>query len=350
MTFDNVTGHWTASLDTATLSDGLHVLTIKAKDKAGNIRKTSIAVTIDNTGPSANISTPSNNSYVHGATEINVMGQDANFNRTELYIDGRLVATSNVNGTNTYLWNTTTLTDGAYLIAIKVYDNANNFSTDEISVTADNTLPIVDIITPTASANVGGNCTITVSAFDSNLDYMQLSVDGHNLTSWNTNGIHSYIWNTNSINGMQTISLSVYDKTGTKTEKTVTVIVDNASPSVAISAPSTGAVLSGIVSVNFTASDTNLRSLQLLIDQNVYNATGSTTYQWDTTKVGDGTYIIKLLAYDRAGNIGETSVSVSTINSKLNTEANKNLYLAIGTPLGFMIGILVAYAILKRKK
>lgn len=352
MTFDSVTGHWTASLDTTTLIDGLHTINVKATDKAGNVGSTSITVTIDNTPPFADIVAPSNNSYVRGTIEIEVTGGDINFNRTELFINGRLRVSWNASGTKTYHWNTATLTDGTYIIVLKVYDNADNFTTDEILVTVDNTPPIAEVRTPAPFDYVKGNCNITIFAYDTNLNSIQLSIDGSNFPLVSTNGIHSFVWDTSSINGMRTIVLSVYDKAGTKTERTISVTADNTLPSVSITNPQAGASLSGTVVINFIASDTDasLELVQLFIDQSVFNVTGETSYQWDTTTVGDGAHIIRLVTYDKAGNTAETSLSVNTVNSKLALEAYKNLYLMIGTPLGFMIGVLVAYVILKRKK
>jgi len=315
MTFDNLTGHWTVNLNTTALGDGLHVINVKATDKAGNVGSTSVAVTIDNTGPVASIDAPANNSYLHGITKINVTGEDATFNRTELFINGRLVSSWNVSGANTYQWNTTAFTDGAYIIAVKVYDNANNFAIDEISVTVDNTSPIAEIREPAALDYVKDNCNITVFAYDVNLNLIQLSVNGSNLRSWTTNGIHSFIWNTSSINGARTIVLNVYDKAGTKTERTITVIVDNTLPSVSITNPQAGAELSGNATIIFAATDTNLESVQLFIDQSIFNVTGTTSYQWDTTKVGDGSHIIRLIAYDKAGNVGNTNITVVTVDN-----------------------------------
>jgi len=350
MSFGYTSGHWTARLDTTTLIDGSHLIHVKAFDKAGNVGSKGVTVTVDNTGPFAKINSPAKNAYVHGIAEINVTGEDANLDRTELYINGRFMATWNVSGTYDYLWNTTALPDGTYAISLNVYDKANNFDTDEISIIVDNTAPVAEIVTPARSEYIKSGCNITIVAFDTNLDFIQLSANGNNLTTWNTNGVHSHIWNTSSINDARTIIIRVFDKAGTKTEKVVTVAVDNTPPSVGILTPQNGAILSGTVAINFTATDTYLDLLQLLIDQSEFNVTGTVSYSWDTTKVGDGTHVIKLVAYDRAGNRGETLVSVSTINSKLNIEANKNLYLAIGMPLGFMFGVLIAYAILKRKK
>jgi len=363
MTFDNTTGRWKVTLDTTTFEDGLYEITVKASDNAGNIGSITIAVRIDNTKPTAKIDTPANNSYIHGIVEINITGEDANFNRTDLYIRGGLVASLDVNGKNTYTWNTETFADGEYTITLKVYDNANNIATDEIKVTIDNTSPTAQIITPTPLDNVEGNCNITIFAFDANLELIQLSADGSNLTSWITSGIHYFFWDTSPINGAHTIKLNVYDKTGTKTERTVTIVVDNTSPSVSIITPQTGAELSGIATINFAASDTNLKSVQLLIDQSAFNVTETTTYQWDTTKFVDGAHTIKLIAHDKAGNTAETSVSVNTINLGLSLEAmrvqiarleaEKSLYLLIGiigAPLSFTLGALITYIILKKKK
>jgi subtilisin family serine protease len=326
MTFDNVTGHWIASLDTTTLGDGLHAINVKATDKAGNVGSTSVAVTIDNTGPLVSIDAPANNSYLHGITKINITGEDANFKRAELYIDGRLVATWTVSGANSYQWNTTAFTDGVYIIALKVYDYANNFAADEISVTVDNTPPIAEIRTPTVLDYVKDDCNITIFAYDANLKLIQLSIDGSNMTSWHTNGIHSFIWSASSINGVRVIALNVYDKAGTKTEKTIAVTVDNTLPSVSITRPQAGADLSGTIMISFTVSDTNLESVQLLIDQSIFDVTNTTSFQWGTTTVGDGQHIIRLMAYDKAGNIGGTSITVTVDNrrpfAKIDAPAN----------------------------
>jgi len=226
-----------------------------------------------------------------------------------------------------------------------------------VNIVVDNTSPIAEFITPTASDYIKGDCNITIFAFDANLNLIQLSVDGDNLTSWATSGIHSFVWGTSSINGVRTIVLDVYDKAGAKTERTIAVTVDNTLPSVGIVRPQAEDELSGVTTINFTASDTNLKLMQLLIDRSIFNVTGTTHFQWNTTKVGDGAHIIKLIAYDKAGNTAETSIPVNTINSKLNfeaerarLEASRNLYLAIGMPLSFMVGVLIVYIIFKRKK
>jgi hypothetical protein len=40
---------------------------------------------------------------------------------------------------------------------------------------------------------------------------------------------------------------------------------------------------------------------------------------------------------------------VTTVNVKREVEAARNLYLGIGTPIGFIIGAIIVYAIIRRR-
>jgi len=140
------------------------------------------------------------------------------------------------------------------------------------------------------------------------------------------------------------------DKAGNTAEKIVTLMVDNTPPSVRVTSPEDEAELSGNVNITFAASDANLKQVQLIIDDRVYDVTFQTEFNWNTTTVGDGPHIIKLIAYDEAGNIAETSVTVTTINVRLLVEATRRLYIAISAPIGVIIGLAVAWMMLKRKR
>jgi len=171
-------------------------------------------------------------------------------------------------------------------------------------------------------------------------------VNGSTIDTWNLNGLHFSAWNTTALtDGVYVIKLIVYDTALNMIEKTLTVIVDNTPPSVSITSPISGAEVSGDVTIQFNASDEHLLSVLLYIDNAILNVTGQTSYLWDTTQLGDGTYTIKFVAYDKAGNSAETSISVITINVRL----VKGMYLAIGTLLGFIIGAIIVYAIIKKR-
>ena len=158
-------------------------------------------------------------------------------------------------------------------------------------------------------------------------------------------------WNNTAIpDGSLSAMMSFIDLAGNSIAKTVTVTVDNTKPSVSITSPTSGAEICGNATIQFSASDEHLLSVLLYIDNTILNVTGQTSYLWDTTQVGDGAHTIKLLAYDKAGNSAETSaILVTTINVRLGQEFTRNMYLAVGTPLGFVIGAIVVYAIIKRR-
>lgn len=118
------------------------------------------------------------------------------------------------------------------------------------------------------------------------------------------------------------IRLIVDDDAGNSKTIEIAVTVDNTETAVDITNAEelNRTELTGTITINFIATDTNLKLAQLIIDDVVFNVTGE-THLWDATKVGDGTHTIKLVAHDMAGNINETAISVTTVNVKREVEA-----------------------------
>ena len=347
MTFNVATGLWTASVDTTKLADGAYTLAVNATDRAGNSAIKKIAFTVDNTEPTAEIAVPS---YLMGTATVNVTGIDPNFDRMEIYVGGKLVSIRTEPGVFPYTIDTTKLTDGSYLVKLHVYDKAGNIATSEVTVVIDNTMPLAEIRAPPEGATLGGTYQITVYGYDANLEKMELYIGATLAEMWTEVGTQTYAWNTITFpDGLQTIKLRVVDKAGNAVEKTLTVVVDNTNPSVSIESPAAGAELSGEVTITFSASDTNLELAQLIIDNMAFNVTGETSFTWNTTEVGDGSHSIRLIAYDKAGNKAETSITVITINTRLAVEWMLLISLGIGVLIGIMIGAVIAWALVKRR-
>ena len=80
--------------------------------------------------------------------------------------------------------------------------------------------------------------------------------------------------------------------------------------------------------------------------------TDKTSFVWDTMRVVDGLHAIRLVTYDKAGNLADTSVDVRTINMKLAIEEAKsarNIYVIIGVLSGLVMGMAIAWIVLKKK-
>ncbi|MFH0929640.1 MAG: Ig-like domain-containing protein [Candidatus Moraniibacteriota bacterium] len=95
---------------------------------------------------------------------------------------------------------------------------------------------------------------------------------------------------------------------------TAPVAEDTIAPIANILNPADGATVSGIVSVKATATDNvDVVLFELSIDgKKVASATtGTLSYNWNTKKASRGTHTIVAKAYDAAGNVGTTSITVT---------------------------------------
>ncbi|HUS26098.1 MAG TPA: Ig-like domain-containing protein [Nevskiaceae bacterium] len=96
---------------------------------------------------------------------------------------------------------------------------------------------------------------------------------------------------------------------------------DTSAPTVKITAPTDGATVTGMVNVNATATDESGGSGVSKVEFYVNNAIKSSdtaapySYSWDASAVANGTYSLTAKAYDVAGNISSTAISVAVKNT-----------------------------------
>jgi len=352
---EGLMGNTNASTTSWWLSDllpGPNNVTVIAYDEAGNYASDQITVIVDLIQPTAEIIAPENESYLRDAVIIVVNGCDTYFDYMKLYINDELIATLNDDGANVYVWETSFMEDETYTIKLVVYDKAENYAEAFVTVIVDNTSPNITWILPSNGSYISGVVNLTFSYYDSNLHKATLLLDGRTLA--NVTGETFYLWKTSEIaDGEHILTLMVLDKAGNRVDESVTLVMDNTKPDVNIvnSAELIGAELEGVVTIQFSSSDTNLEGVLLYIDETVINVTGQSSYEWNTTEVGDGTHAIRLVAYDKAGNMAETPpLSVRTVNVQ---KANQENYwtgwdfgLKMGVILGLVIGLVIGLVVL----
>ena len=93
---------------------------------------------------------------------------------------------------------------------------------------------------------------------------------------------------------------------------------DTTAPNVAIIAPASGSIVSGVVSIQITAED-DIGAVKVECYMNGQLAASSSTapaiFSWDTAAYANGSYTLEARAYDAAGNIGTSApLSVSVEN------------------------------------
>ncbi len=92
---------------------------------------------------------------------------------------------------------------------------------------------------------------------------------------------------------------------------------DTTAPTVNITAPSNGAVVSGIAKITASASDqSGIARVEFFIGDTLLGSSTTAPFStsWDTRKWANGDYVITARATDTAGNVGTASVTASIAN------------------------------------
>jgi hypothetical protein len=170
---------------------------------------------------------------------------------------------------------------------------------------------------------VSGTVPLTVAGFDavSGVDRFEL-YDGPLLIASGPGVPQLYIWNTASVAaGPHELKLLVWDKAGNISQPallSLSVFHDTVPPMVAITSPSAGAGVSGVVQVGIAVSDDVAASRAELYDgtQLVWTIFGPPASMdvmlWDTMNAAAGPHTLTVKAYDSSGN-SATSAPLTVI-------------------------------------
>jgi hypothetical protein len=216
---------------------------------------------------------------------------------------------------------------GAYLNPGKQFNQNYWWSFDYVTwrmSPADETPPTVTITAPLGGASVAGTLAIAVSATDNvGVAGVQFRVDGANLGAEVTVVPYAVSWDTTAaLNGTHVLIAVARDAAGnTATADPVTVTVNNPDltpPTVALTAPGTGAV-AGMVTVTASATDdVGVVGVQVKLDGVALGAEMTAApyaVTWDTKTAPNGAHTLTAVARDAAGNVGTSAaLSVTVAN------------------------------------
>jgi subtilisin family serine protease len=301
-------------------SAGAHSLTARVTDQQGNVTTSAaVAVTADIVAPTVSLTAPASGATVSGAVNVTATATDNTaVARVELY-DGTSLFATVTGAPYTAAWNTGTVTPGAHTLKARAYDTAGN-ATDSapvsVTVTSDATPPTVSLTAPSNGAIITGTVVWSATASD-NVGVTRVEFrDGSTVVTTLTASPYSFNWNTASAaTGAHTLTARAYDAAGNSaTSASRSVTIDRTAPTVALSAPASGATVSGTVTVSATASDSNgIGRVEFYRDGSTLIATDSSSpysVSWDTTTTAAGSHALTARAFDVAGN-ATTSASRS---------------------------------------
>lgn len=290
---------------TVTPSDGVHAFSataVNCADKRTNAP--SFNLTVDNSPPSATLTSPTAGSTVSSTINLQATATDnLGLASARFYLDGVLRATVNGVGPSfVTTFDTTQFGDGSHTFAVEAVDQAGLVSPlSSRLATIDNTGPSVSSSSPGAGSVLSGTFNLTVSASDalSGVNQVEFFINGVSQgTQLGAGPVFNFAFDSTTVaNGSTSFFARATDGAGiTANSSTVLFTVDNSAPTVNYNAPTSG-FQGGTITMSATASDSesNISKVDFLIGNNRFGpaslSASTYTLSVNTNLVPDGVHL-----------------------------------------------------------
>jgi Bacterial Ig domain len=292
--------------------------------------------TPDTTPPTVSITSPSAGATVSGTITVNANASDnVAVAGVQFKLDGSNLGAVVSASPYTVSFNTATASNGSHTLTAVATDTSNNSTTSAaVTVTVNNgpkdtTPPTVSITAPTSGATVSGTISVSANASDNvAVAGVQFKLDGSNLGAVVSASPYTVSFNTTTAsNGSHTLTAVATDTSNNSTTSSaVTVTVSNGPkdttpPTVSITAPTSGASVSGTISVSANASDNvAVANVQFKIDGSNLGAALTTapyTASLNTVSFQNGSHSLTAVATDTSGNTATSSAVVFNISNTI---------------------------------
>ena len=131
------------------------------------------------------------------------------------------------------------------------------------------------------------------------------------IQTWTTGGTQTYEWDTTMyIDGPYSLRVIVYDKAGNSKPTEIMVTVDNTSPNVKITSPTSGALIEKVtIIVTWRVDDatSGIARTEISLDDGAWiDVTGETSHTF--TDLTEGSHLVRVRTTDNAKNVAEDSI------------------------------------------
>jgi hypothetical protein len=308
------TTSWSASI---ALQSGSNVLTVTARDAAGNTASDALTVTV-NVAPVLT-TVPNQSSTVGLATTLQLSATDDNGGALTYSATG-LPTGMSVNA-STGLISGTPSAAGTYNATATVSDGALTASrtfTWTVTTGSDTTAPAVTIMSPTSATTytTGGASVALGGTASDNVGVTRVRWMNNRGGSGTASGIANWTATVPLLSGSNVLSITAFDQAGNQSTDllTVTYTADTTAPVVTITSPTSGTTYStsaSSVTLGGTSSDSSGVSQVSWTNNRGGSGTATGTTSWSATiALQGGVNALTITARDSAGN---TSTDVLTV-------------------------------------
>ena len=318
----------------------------RSYDAVGNEESVgSQLVRIDTVAPTGSLTAPAGGSALRGTVTVSSDSADGNsgvasaaFQRSPAGA-GTWTTIGTANGSPYQAsWDTTGVSDGSYDLRVVTTDVAGNpFTSATRTVTVDNTNPSGSLTDP--GANLRGSVPLSSTGSDgsgsgvTSVVFQRSAAGANSWTTISTDSTSPYTaaWDTSGASdGLYDLRVLVTDLAGNSAAGAIVANrrVDNTSPSGSLTAPAAAAFVHGAaVTVSSDSTDSGSGVASVSFERspagaNSWTAIGSDasapySLSWNTTALSDGSFDLRAVTTDVAGNAvtsGTVTVTVDNTN------------------------------------
>ncbi len=306
---------------TATAPIGSQVFTVKAYNAFGTYGTATVSVNfVQNNPPTVVLASPAPGAYLYTSPlslAANASDPDVGdtLSRVEFLVNGEVLVTDTA-APFSYSWIAPV---GSYSIKARAYDGLGLMAESQVNnVTVyANTAPSVSVTSPTNNQVVDKNSSIHFRANATDTDAadsitkVEFYLDGA-LLATDTSYQYEYQWTASTV-GNHTLFAVAYDMQGTTATNTATFKV-NTPPSLALTAPSSGAVVYNDVTttISATASDPDagdgIATVKFYAGTILLSTDTTSPYSYNWTGAAAANYNLKAVATDLNGRSSTSAV------------------------------------------
>ena len=289
-------------------------------------------IALDTAPPTVSMTTPANGAAVAGsavtvsataADNVGVVG-------VQFKLDGVNLGAEDTTNAYSISWNSSVAADGPHTLTAVARDAAGNTATAvAVGVTVDNTPPVISAVSAASITAVGALITwATNEASNSQVDYGLTSAYGSSmplnssLLTAHAETLTGFLANTTYHYRVK--SRDAAGNLATSADFAFTTLVgsvaDLTPPVVSMTAPASGATVSGTIMVSASATDNvGVAGVQFKLDGANLGAeltTAPYTLSWNTTTASNAAHTLTAVARDTVGNTATSAaISVTVDNS-----------------------------------
>ena len=315
-------------ISTAGWADGNYTVTVTATDVAGNAAVRSYSFTVDSTGPTITLVSPSNGSVIARGTVLDITVSDTHGVANASWDNG----TGAVAFASPYDINTTTWPDGSTTVTVAATDAVGNTRVAVFGFTLDGTAPTVALDSPSNGSVILPGTTLALTVTDPYLAGATWNNGSGAVALASPFDIATAGW----ADGNYTINITATDSAGNIRVALFQFTLDGTAPLVTLNSPANNSYMAagGLIDLNVT--DANLASATW----NNGSGPSALASPFDISTAGwpDGSVTVTVNATDLAGNSVVRTFSF-TLDSTAPTVSlvapSNNSFVSEGTTLDF---------------